>query len=368
MTIFDKNLLNSILIKAQELKASDVHITSDSSPYVRIFGDIIKLTEFDNISAKEILDTALSIMSKYAQDNFANNLQSDFAYYNPENKVRYRVNVYRNYRGFSMVFRQLNSSIPELEKAEFPEIFKKICMLEKGLVLVCGPTGSGKTTTLATIIDYINRRKKAHIITIEDPIEYVYESKESLIDQREVGKSVRSFADGLKGALREDPDIILIGEMRDQETIKMALTAAETGHLVFGTLHTMSASKTIDRIIDSCDSNEKDVVRSMLSTSLQAIILQSLFKRSNSAGRIAAFEILLGSGAVRNLIRENKIYQIDSIIQTGSKYGMTTMDEYVAKLLEKGLIDKFDVLSKLSKIDEEKYDSKNSGKNPIFDK
>ena len=202
------------------------------------------------------------------------------------------------------------------------------------------------------MIDYINRNFKKHIITIEDPVEYLHITKNSLIDQREVGKSVKSFSDGLRGALREDPDIILIGEMRDKETIKMALTAAETGHLVFSTVHTMSASKTIDRIIDSVEQHEKEVVRSMLSTSLQAVILQTLLKNSSGNGRIAAFEIAIGTSAVRNMIRENKVFQIDSIIQTGAKYGMITMNDYIEQLLSDNLVDKKEALEKISKIED----------------
>lgn len=350
----DKNYLNKILNKAQELNASDIHLSTNLSPYVRVQGDMILLNGFKELSGKDILDLALSSMDKYAQEIFVKNLQIDYAYSNLENKTRYRVNVFKTHKGISAVFRQLNSKIPTLEDAGFPEIFNKLSSLEKGLILVCGPTGSGKSTTLATMIDYINRKFEKHIITLEDPIEYIYETKTSLIEQREVGRSVRSFADGLRGALREDPDVIMIGEMRDKETIKMALTAAETGHLVFSTLHTMSASKTIDRIIDSCDTNEKEVVRSMLSTSLQGIILQTLFKKPNNVGRVPSFEILIATGGIRNMIRENKIHQIDSMIQTGSKYGMITMEEYAEKLVLAGLADKADVFAKLSKVDDAK--------------
>ena len=347
----DKNFLNKILIKAQEVKASDIHITSDFPPFVRSQGDIIKLNGFDILNGSNILDLALSIMDKYSQELFIKYLQADFSYYNQENQTRYRCNVYRTHKGISIVFRALNSNIPILEESNYPEIFKKIASLDKGLVLVCGPTGSGKTTTLATIIDYINRNIKKHIITIEDPIEYTYNTKLSLIDQREVGRNVLSFSEGLKGALREDPDVIMIGEMRDKETIKMALTAAETGHLVLSTLHTMSASKTIDRIIDSCEIDEKEIVKNMLSTSLQAIILQSLFKNTSNTDRVAGYEILIGTSGIRNMIRENKIHQIDSMIQTGSKFGMITMQDYVNQLVSSGKITKEEAESKLSKID-----------------
>lgn len=349
----DKSYLNSILNKAQELGASDIHLSTNLPPYVRVQGDIHTLTEFKVLSGKDILDIVLNIMDKYAQEVFLKNLQVDYAYSNSENKTRYRVNVFRTHIGVSAVFRQLNSKVPLLEESGFPDIFKKMASLEKGLVLVCGPTGSGKSTTLAIMIDYINRNFPKHIIILEDPVEYMHETKKSLVDQREVGRSVRNFADGLRGALREDPDVIMIGEMRDKETIKMALTAAETGHLVFSTLHTMSASKTIDRIIDSCDLSEKEVVRSMLSTSLQAIVLQTLFKRTNNSGMIAGFEILIATSGIRNMIRENKIHQIDSMIQTGSKFGMITMGEYAEKLMRDGLADRQDILSKLVKLDTE---------------
>lgn len=349
----DKKVLNYILNLATKLNASDIHLSSGSFPYVRVNGDIIKLSEFNNIiTSKDISNILLEIMDKYNQEFLLKNLQTDFGYHNEENNTRYRVNAFKSIKGLSIVFRKLNSNIPRLEDSDFPDIFKKIVNLEKGLVLICGATGSGKSTTLAILLDYINRNKNKHIITIEDPIEYLHETKQSLVDQREVGKSVKNFSDGLIGALREDPDVILIGEMRDKETIKMALTAAETGHLVLSTLHTMSASKTIDRIINSFASNEKDIVRNMLSTSLQAIILQTLLKNSDNTGRIAAFEIAIATGALRNLIREDKIYQIDSIIQTGCKYGMVTMDEYIKKLLRDGLVNTEEALSKITKIDE----------------
>ena len=345
----DEHYLNKILNKANELNASDIHLSTGLSPYARVIGDMVRLKDFNPLTAQNIFDISLKIMDEYNKSIFLKNFQTDFSYYNKDNKTRYRVNVYRSNKGVSAVFRQLNTNIPKLEEINFPDIFKKIASLEKGLVLVCGPTGSGKSTTLAILVDYINRNFKKHIITVEDPVEYIHETKKSLIDQREVGRNVHSFADGLRGALREDPDIILIGEMRDRETIKMALTAAETGHLVFSTLHTMSASKTIDRIIDSVEGDEKEIIRSMLSTSLQAIILQTLLKNKEDNGRIAGFEIVTGITAVRNMIRENKIYQIDSIIQTNAKHGMISMKDYIEKLLAQDLVDKEYALSKITK-------------------
>ena len=348
----DKNYLNKILNKAQEIGASDIHLLSGLVPYVRTVGDIIPMDDFVPMTGKDIIDIFFSFMDKYSQENFLKYFQSDFSYFNVENKTRYRINIFRNNNGVSAALRQLNTNIPDLENSNYPDIIRKIASLNKGLVLVCGPTGSGKSTTLSAIIEYINKNQKKHIITIEDPIEYVFKSKNSIIDQREIGKSVLSFADGLKGCLREDPDVIMIGEMRDKDTIKMALTAAETGHLVFGTLHTMSASKSIDRIIDSVDLNEKEVVRSMISTSLQAVVLQTLLKANDPTKRIAAFEVLVGTGGIRNMIRENKTHQIDSMIQTGSKYGMVTMKEYIEKLLEKNLVDRADALSRIIKVDD----------------
>ena len=339
---------------ANNLNASDIHLSSGVPPYVRVNGDIEPLEGFTApLTPKDISNILLSIIDKYNQESLLKNLQTDFAYHNPETNSRYRVNAFKSVKGLSVVFRKLNTVIPKLEDVGFPSIIKKIANLDKGLVLICGATGSGKSTTLAILLDYINRNKNKHIITIEDPVEYLHETKKSLVDQREVGKSVKNFSDGLRGALREDPDIILVGEMRDKETIRMALTAAETGHLVLSTLHTMSASKTVDRIINSFDSEEKDIVRNMLSTSLQAIILQTLLKNSTNNGRVAAFEVAIATSALRNLIREDKIYQIDTLIQTGSRYGMMTMAEYVEKLLRDGMVDKEEALTKISKIDEQ---------------
>ncbi|HSQ97866.1 MAG TPA: PilT/PilU family type 4a pilus ATPase [Rickettsiales bacterium] len=347
----DKNYLNKILKKAQEFDASDIHLNPNLPPYIRTRGDIKVLEGFKELTGREILDIALTTMNKYAQQNFINNLQVDYVYTNPENNIRYRTNTFKSQMGISIALRQLSGKIMLLEESGFPKIFQKIAILDKGLILVCGPSGSGKSTTLASMIDYINRNLERHIITLEDPIEYIHSTKKSLIAQREVGESVKNFTEGLIGALREDPDVVLIGEMRDKETIKMALTAAETGHLVLSTLHTMSASKTIDRIIDSYDATEKGIIRGMLSTSLQAIISQRLFKRANNEGRVASFEILIGTKGIRNMIREDKVYQIDTMIQTGSKYGMVSMEAYTEELLKEGIVDKQDAIAKLSKVE-----------------
>jgi twitching motility protein PilT len=349
---FDKDYLNNILVESKNTGASDTHITTGIQPFVRVYGDCVPLEAFPVLTGENILSMAQDMMDGVAKKSFIDEMQADFAYVNTINNIRYRVNVYRTLKGFSIVLRQLNDTLPKLENPDYPSIFRKFLLQERGLVLVCGPTGSGKTTTLSACIDYINRTQKKHIITIEDPVEYTHQTKMSLVDQREVGRNVQSFAHGLKAALREDPDIILIGEMRDRETIKMALSAAETGHLVFGTLHTMSASKTIDRIIDSVETGEKETVKSMLATSLNAIILQTLLKRADKQGRIVAFEILVATSGIRNMIRESKVYQIDSMIQTGSQFGMCTMDDYIASLVQNGKITKEEAMTKISHPDD----------------
>jgi twitching motility protein PilT len=252
--------------------------------------------------------------------------------------MRFRVNAFNSLKGVSAVFRTIPTEIFSMEQLNMPEIFKKICDLHKGLVLVTGPTGSGKSTTLAAMIHEINKTKQKHILTIEDPVEFVHKPIKSIVNQRELHVNTKSFTNALKSALREDPDIILVGEMRDLETIALALTAAETGHLVFGTLHTSSATKTIDRIIDVFPGNEKELIRSMLSSSLQAVISQSLIKTADGKGRVAAHEIMLGTPAVRNLVRENKIPQLESLIQVGSKYGMVSLKDSVMNLVRSNKI------------------------------
>jgi len=253
---------------------------------------------------------------------------------------RFRVNAFLQSRGESIVFRTIPTVIPSLEELGMPKIVEDLTKKEKGLILVTGPTGCGKSTTLAAMIDLINRKEKCHILTVEDPIEFVHNSKNCLINQRELGHHTHSFANALRSALREDPDVILVGEMRDLETISLALTAAETGHLVFGTLHTSSAPKTVDRIIDVFPPEQQEQVRSMFSESLQAVLTQQLVKRKDGKGRIAALEIMIGTSAVRNLIRENKIAQIPSSIQTGRQYGMQTMDQALIELYQKDLVTK----------------------------
>jgi len=275
------------------------------------------------------------IMNDYQRKIFEDTFEADFSFEVP-GVARFRVNVFVQNRGIGAVFRVIPSRVLSLEDLGAPRIFKDISDYPRGIVLVTGPTGSGKSTTLAAMIDYINANHYSHILTVEDPIEFVHESKKSLINQRELGSQTRSFSAALRSALREDPDVILVGEMRDLETIRLALSAAETGHLVFGTLHTSSAAKTIDRIVDVFPAGEKEMVRSMLSESLRAVISQSLLKTKDESGRIAAHEIMIGTPAIRNLIRENKIAQINSMIQTGQQHGMQTLDQCLQELVRRG--------------------------------
>ena len=272
------------------------------------------------------------IMSDAQRKEYEKNLEADFSFEIP-NLSRFRVNAYQQNRGAAAVFRTIPSKVLTLEELKCPPIFRELAMQPRGIVLVTGPTGSGKSTTLAAMIDYINKNEPAHILTVEDPIEFVHTSNKSLINQRELGKNTLSFANALKSALREDPDVILVGEMRDLETIRLALTAAETGHLVFGTLHTSSAAKTIDRIVDVFPAAEKEMVRAMLSESLRGVISQTLCKTADGKGRVAAHEIMIGTAAIRNLIREGKIAQMYSAIQTGTKDGMQTLDQNLTKLI-----------------------------------
>ncbi|PXF32263.1 twitching motility protein PilT [Pokkaliibacter plantistimulans] len=317
--------------------ASDLHLSAGQPPMIRVDGDVrrIKMDPLDN---KQVLELAYSIMNDRQRNNFEQNLEEDFSFELP-NLARFRVNVYNQHRGCAAVFRTIPSKVLTLDDLGLGQTFRKLSEKPRGLVLVTGPTGSGKSTTLAAMVDYINESFHHHILTIEDPVEFVHEPKKSLVNQRELNRDTHSFANALRAALREDPDIILVGEMRDLETIRLALTAAETGHLVFGTLHTSSASKTIDRIIDVFPAAEKSMVRSMLSESLEGVISQTLLKRKGG-GRVAAHEILIGTPAIRNLIREDKVAQMYSVIQSGSTFGMKTMDQALAELVAKGVISK----------------------------
>lgn len=317
--------------------ASDLHLSAGVPPMIRVDGDI-KRVNMPALTHKDVHSMIYDIMNDRQRKDFEEFLETDFSFEIPK-LARFRVNAFNQARGAGAVFRTIPSEILTLEDLMCPPIFKDIAMFPRGLVLVTGPTGSGKSTTLAAMVDYINDNKPDHILTIEDPIEFVHESKRSLINQREVHRDTLGFSEALRSALREDPDVILIGEMRDLETIRLALTAAETGHLVFGTLHTSSAAKTIDRIVDVFPAAEKEMVRSMLSESLRAVISQSLLKRVGG-GRVAAHEIMIGNAAIRNLIREGKIAQMYSAIQTGQAAGMQTLDQNLADMLAKGIITK----------------------------
>lgn len=323
--------------------ASDLHLSAGLPPMIRVDGDMRKVN-VPALDHKTVHGLVYDIMNDKQRKDYEEFLETDFSFEIPD-LARFRVNAFNHNRGAGAVFRTIPSDILSLEDLGTPQIFKDISDTPRGLVLVTGPTGSGKSTTLAAMIDYINSLQYAHILTIEDPIEFVHQSKKCLLNQREVHRDTLGFNEALRSALREDPDIILVGEMRDLETIRLALTAAETGHLVFGTLHTTSAAKTIDRVIDVFPAAEKTMVRSMLSESLRAVIAQTLLKKVGG-GRIAAWEIMIGTPAIRNLIREDKVAQMYSAIQTGNAMGMTTLDQYLQDILSKGLITKQDARAK----------------------
>ena len=323
--------------------SSDLHITAGMPPLIRVDGDIRKIN-VDSMDHKEVHGLIYEIMNDKQRKDYEEHLESDFSFEIP-GLARFRVNAFVQNRGAAAVFRTIPSKVLNMEQLGMGEVFKKISDNPRGLIAVTGPTGSGKSTTMAAMIDYINSTKYEHILTIEDPIEFVHESKKSLINQREVHRDTHGFNEALRSALREDPDIILVGELRDLETIRLALTAAETGHLVFGTLHTTSAAKTIDRIIDVFPAAEKSMVRSMLSESLQAVVSQTLLKKVGG-GRVAAHEIMIGTSAIRNLIREDKIAQMYSAIQTGQSVGMQTLDQCLKGLVQKGLVDRNEAISK----------------------
>ena len=315
--------------------ASDLHLSAGMEPMIRVDGDMRRIN-VPIMEHKEVHDMLYDIMNDKQRKDFDEFLETDFSFEIP-GVARFRVNAFNHNRGAGGVFRTIPSKILTLEDLSAPKIFQEIAKTPRGIVLVTGPTGSGKSTTLAAIINYINENDYGHILTVEDPIEFVHQSKRCLINQREVHRDTLGFNEALRSALREDPDVILVGEMRDLETIRLALTAAETGHLVFGTLHTSSAAKTIDRIVDVFPAAEKDMIRAMLSESLRSVISQTLLKR-NGGGRIAAHEIMIGTPAIRNLIRENKIAQMYSAIQTGQRDGMQTLDQCLKDLVRKGQI------------------------------
>jgi twitching motility protein PilT len=334
-----------------EQGASDLHLSSGSQPILRIRGELerIKYKLLENDELKALL---YEITTEEKIKQFEETGDLDFAYEIP-GLARYRANFFRQLHGVGAVFREIPSKISSVEELGLPMVIKRLAMLPKGLVLVTGPTGSGKSTTLAAIIDQANRSRKDHILTVEDPIEFVHQNISCTINHREVGPHTRSFAAALRGALREDPDIILVGEMRDLETVSLAIEAAETGHLVFATLHTISASKTVDRIIEVFPAHQQSQIRSTLADALRAVISQTLFKRIDRKGRVAALEILIATHAVRNLVREGKTFQIPSVIQTGKKYGMMSLDDAIMDLLKKGWISGDEAYNKC--VDKEKF-------------
>ena len=328
--------ISELLAFAVKNKASDLHLSAGLPPMIRVHGDVrrINLPPMEHDTVHKMM---YDIMNDSQRKDYEENLECDFSFA-IQGLARFRVNAFQQQRGAGAVMRTIPSKILTLEELNTPKIFADLSMQPRGLVLVTGPTGSGKSTTLAGMVNHVNENLHGHILTVEDPIEFVHDSKRSLVNQREVGPHTLSFNNALRSALREDPDVILVGELRDLETIRLALTAAETGHLVFGTLHTSSAAKTIDRVIDVFPAAEKEMVRSMLSESLKAVISQTLLKTKDGSGRIAAHEIMIGTPAIRNLIRENKVAQMYSAIQTGNNVGMQTLDQNLADLVRRNVV------------------------------
>jgi twitching motility protein PilT len=330
--------IQDLLKFTAEAGASDLHISADSYPMVRVHG-MMKRLNLPKLTAKEVEDLVFGVMNEVQRTIFLEKLEFDFST-KLSNDVRFRVNAFHQINGLAAAFRVIPNEIHALDELHVPEIMGKLALKDKGLILVTGPTGSGKSTTLASMIDIINDQKHCHIITIEDPIEFVHRSKNSLVNQRELGHDTWSFTAALRSALREDPDVILVGEMRDLETVSLALTAAETGHLVLATLHTSSAVKSIDRVIDMFPKEQQAQVRSMLSESLEAVCAQRLLPRKDGGGRLPVIEVMIANGAVRNLIREEKTYQIPSVIQAGTKEGMQTLDQSLYNHVMNGLLDR----------------------------
>ena len=328
--------ISELLAYVVKNKASDLHLSSGLPPMIRVHGDVRRIN-LPAMEHSEVHGMIYDIMNDSQRKHYEENLECDFSFAIP-NLARFRVNAFVQNRGAAAVMRTIPSKILSLEELNAPKSFADIANQPRGIVLVTGPTGSGKSTTLAGMVNEVNEHEYGHILTVEDPIEFVHESKKCLINQREVGPHTLSFNNALRSALREDPDVILVGELRDLETIRLALTAAETGHLVFGTLHTSSAAKTIDRIVDVFPAAEKDMVRAMLSESLRAVISQTLLKTKDGTGRVAAHEIMIGTPAIRNLIRENKIAQMYSAIQTGQQFGMQTLDQNLQELVRKNIV------------------------------
>ena len=328
----------------KEQGASDLHLSAGIPPIIRLHGSLRRL-KMNPLSAEELHKMLYTILSEEQRKRYEKELELDFSY-SVNGGPRFRVNIFRQGRGEGAAFRIIPSECPTLSQLNMPPILTELVLKEKGLILVTGPTGSGKSTTMAAMVNHVNENKNVHVITIEDPIEFVHEPKNCLIHQRELGEHTHSFGAALKSALREDPDVILVGEMRDLETTSLAITAAETGHLVMATLHTNSASKTIDRTIDIFPAESRDQVRTMLSESILCVVAQALVPRRDGKGRVAVLEVLVANTAIRNLIREGKTFQIPSIIQTGQQYGMQSLDSHLRELVNKGIITKEEAIKK----------------------
>lgn len=339
--------------------ASDLHITSGAPPYIRLHGSMVPMN-YKDLSNQDVQGLVFEILTEKQKKQFVEKWELDIAY-TVSGVGRFRCNIFMQRKGLGAVFRIIPEKIKTPQELNLPPTLLDLIDCDRGLILVTGPTGSGKSTTLASLIHHINMTRDTHILTVEDPIEFVHQNIKSLINQREVGTHTKTFGNALKAALREDPDIMLVGELRDLETISLALTAAETGHLVFGTLHTNSAAKTIDRIIDVFPEGQQQQIRTMLSESLRGVIAQTLFARADGHGRVAAYEIMRCTKAISNLIRENKVHQIASQIQTGQKWGMVLFEKYVEDLVKKGLVTKADANSFLGKDTDESGSEKKAG-------